>query len=123
DIDGPEVELTRGFLAQMFADFANHEFKHYQIPREGFKVTKNKVSKTLPMNIKNFKTMKLSSKNTEKKATEMKGLELINVMYVASVDWSTTLSKKVDGLFKRDWKFKEYLSDQTIARLEDDFPA
>ena len=41
--------------------------------------------------------------------------ELIDVAYVAAVDWHGNLKKKWDSLMKRKWKFKEHLNQDQLA--------
>jgi hypothetical protein len=66
--------------------------------------------------------MKFSTKNTGTKSDEVKGLELVDVAYVASTNWVEVLQKQFDSLLTRDWKFKEHLSAESLARLADEFP-
>ena len=121
-LDGPEIAKARSFLERMFVSFSNEEFQHYTIPREGQKQIIDGKSQIVEMDTTNSSTMKFSSANTGTIETEAKTLELIDVGYVASLDWVAALKKKFDGVVKRTWKFSEHLHPSTLQRLHDDFP-
>lgn len=122
DVDGPEVDRARGFFGKLFTSFANNAYYHYEIPREPLKKKTNGVTTILPMDIKNCTTYKLSTINAAVQQTELEGIELIDVRYIASTNWVDVLSVKFEGLVRRDWKFKEHLKPETLTRLEQEFP-
>ena len=121
-LDGPEIAKTREFLEKLFLDFANNNFKHYSIPREGLKGRVDGESKTLPMKRNDYRTMRFRSNNTGTKDSEVETLELVDVGYVASIDWVSVLNEKFQSLSLREWKFKEHLKDETVQRFETKFP-
>ena len=61
-------------------------------------------------------------KKTGTLSVEQKTLELIDVSFVGGVNWITVLKKKFKSLVNRNWKFKEFLDDEQLARLERELP-
>src|SRR6185503_10517167 len=53
---------------------------------------------------------------------EVETMELIDVGFVASVDWYAKLKKKWNSLVRRKWKFREHLSDAQLDRLGRELP-
>jgi len=116
-INGPEVNRMRSFLKATYEGFLNGEWTHYAIPRTGVR-TRNQHDEdasVLPMDINDHKTMRLSSQKTGTEIVEAGTSELIDVAYVAAVDWHGNLKKKWDSLMKRKWKFKEHLNQDQLA--------
>ena len=74
------------------------------------------------MNVDDHSTMILSSAKTGTKDVEAENMELIDVGYVASVDWLSNLKKKWASLVKRNWKFKEHLTQDQLDRLANELP-
>src|SRR6185503_7080114 len=59
---------------------------------------------------------------TGTKDVEEESMELIDVGYVASVNWLTNLKKKWVSLIKRNWKFKDHLTQDQLDRLATELP-
>ena len=47
---------------------------------------------------------------------------MIDLGYVAGVDWLSNLKKKWASLVKRNWKFKEHLTQDQLDRLANELP-
>ena len=100
-----------------YESFANDTWKHYAIPRRQVKAKKGKTAPQ--MDSDNVSTMILGTrKKTGTQSVEQKTLELIDVRFVGGVNWK----KKFKSLVNRNWKFKEFLDDEQLARLERELP-
>ena len=74
------------------------------------------------MNTQLASTMILSSAKSGTQSQELETRELIDVRFVASVDWYSALKTKFNSLLKRPWKFREHLNDVQLERLKRELP-
>src|SRR6185436_15324452 len=118
-VNGPEVKRFRSYLEAVYDAFSNGEWKHYAIPRKGVRKREKKGTRAMvqPMNPDDYMTMLFSSMKTGTEEVEVETMELIDVGFVASVDWYAKLKKKWNSLVRRKWKFREHLSDAQLDRL------
>jgi hypothetical protein len=121
--DSKEIGIVRAFLEKLYTDFKSGDFKHYFIPRKAVKTPDSKLGKglQLPIDERNWRSMLLTSTNTEVAVEEEKHRELINVRVLSNLDWKDILQTHFDSLLTRNWKFKEKLSGDTIDYFEDNF--
>ena len=75
-----------------------------------------------PKNPDDYMTMLFSSMKTGTEEVEVETMEMIDVGFVASVDWYAKLKKKWNSLVRRKWKFSEHLSDAQLDRLARELP-
>ena len=123
-LNGPEVKRMRSYIEAVYDTFANGEWKHYAIPKKGVRKRGKKGSRATvqPMDPNDHTTMVFSSMKTGTEEAEAEAMELIDVRFVASVDWYANLKKKWNSLVRRKWKFREHLSDAQLERLERELP-
>ena len=119
--EGHEVTTSRAFLGDLFEKFANSTFSHYAIPRSGLKPPGGE-GELLPMDVKDHRTMRFRTLKTGVRREETKQRELVDVQYLASVDWTSVLEAHWNSLLTRDWKFTEHLRPETLLWFQDQLP-
>lgn len=119
--DSEAVQKTRQFLSNLYLEFANEQFQHYYLRREPHKRSVSGRRVTIPINKADYKTMTFRSSRTSVANEEVPRRELVDVQYLATVNWEDILSEKFDGLLTRTWRFKELLKEKTLERFEKNF--
>ena len=118
EIDGPEMIRMREFLEATYESFRAETWTHYAIQRNSWKGKEGRSK----MNTQVASAMILSSAKSGTQSQELETRELIDVRFVASVDWYSALKTKFNSLLKRPWKFREHLNDVQLERVKRELP-
>ncbi len=118
----PTIAMTCKFIHKMSEEMILGSWQHYFMP---FKASKAKLKK---MNLQepdldNHRSYTLTSLNTGDFDTESKRKEIIDVPYLASVDWLSRIKKGIQKLWDNKWDFFESISNEDLKEVAESIPS
>lgn len=117
----PAIQLTSKFITTMKEKMILGTWKHYYMP---FKTSKSTLKK---MNLKeadlnNHKSYTLVALNCGDEKTEAARTELIDVPYLASIDWLSRIKKAIKKLWDNKWDFFESIPNEKLKEICEKIP-
>lgn len=111
--DDPTLKKTGAFILTMIEQMILGTWKHYYIPLRISQRTLKKLNLKEP-DLNNHKSYSLLSKDTCNAKLEAKRKELIDVPYLASIDWFTRIKESMEKLWDHKWNFLENISNEDL---------
>ncbi|MDQ2685014.1 MAG: hypothetical protein M3Y25_04105 [Thermoproteota archaeon] len=114
--DDPVLQKTTAFIRSMSEKMILGTWKHYYMPFRTSKGTLKKLNLT-EADVSNHRSYTLQAKDTGNAKVEAKRQELIDVPYLASIDWFTRIQKSIEKLWDHKWNFLESISNDDLKEI------